>query len=307
MEPIKKILVTLDVSEMNRELLQHASFIVDNSNATRIYFINVIKELNLPHEVKEEFPELEKRALRERRSQIKREIAAYFTPAREIESKVFIKQGQPTRSILNFATKTGVDLIVVGRKINLKGTGMLAQRLARRASCNLLIVPEGSTPRIERMLVPIDFSDYSKLALEEAIFFASRSKTPVEITCQNVYSIPVGYHYTGKSYEEFSAIMKRNAAADFEKFMSEIDTKGVSIHPQYSLDDNDNLVSDIYDMADKIDASVIIIGAKGRTAAAALFLGSFAEKMIQAELKYPLLVARPKGKIAGLMDLIKGL
>jgi nucleotide-binding universal stress UspA family protein len=52
---------------------------------------------------------------------------------------------------------------------------------------------------------------------------------------------------------------------------------------------------------------VIIIGAKGRTAAAALFLGSFAEKMIQAELKYPLLVARPKGKIAGLMDLIKGL
>ena len=56
--------------------------------------------------------------------------------------------------------------------------------------------------------------------------------------------------------------------------------RGIKISEVYSQDVNDNLASDIYDLADQIHPDFIIIGAKGRTAAAALFLGSLAEKMV---------------------------
>jgi nucleotide-binding universal stress UspA family protein len=49
---------------------------------------------------------------------------------------------------------------------------------------------------------------------------------------------------------------------------------------------------------------MIIIGAKGRTAATALFIGSLAERLIQINNKVPLLVTRPKGKNAGIIEYI---
>ena len=49
-------------------------------------------------------------------------------------------------------------------------------------------------------------------------------------------------------------------------------------------------------------AEVIIIGAKGKTGATALHIGSMAERLIQFNKSLPLLVTRPKGKNAGVLD-----
>jgi nucleotide-binding universal stress UspA family protein len=181
-------------------------------------------------------------------------------------------------------------------------SGVIAQRLARRASCKLLIIPESHKPSLERILVPIDFSEYSRQALEYAIYISRNNAGKVEIICQNVYNVPVGYHYTGKSYAEFAEVMKRNAERNFNKFISDIDTEGTRITPVYSLDTNDDFTTDICDMAREKDVSGIIIGAKGRSATTALFIGSMAEKLMQVVKDYPLTVVRPKGKTAGIME-----
>ena len=44
---------------------------------------------------------------------------------------------------------------------------------------------------------------------------------------------------------------------------------------------------------------------KGRTAAAALFLGSLAEKMVNDKMNHPLLVIRFKGRNAGLLETLR--
>ena len=107
-----------------------------------------------------------------------------------------------------------IDLVMVGRKKEKKGGGIVIHRLARRAGCSLLIVPQGVKESIRTILVPIDFSDYSSSALDEAISVAVNSSSEVKIIAQNVYQVPSGYHYTGKSYEEFALIMKQNAERD---------------------------------------------------------------------------------------------
>jgi nucleotide-binding universal stress UspA family protein len=152
--------------------------------------------------------------------------------------------------------------------------------------------------------VPSDFSDYSKEALEEAVKILENQRDKAEIICQNVFSIPSGYQVTGKSHEEFTEILKIHAEINYRKFVKKIDVRGVTISPVYTQDDDDDPVNKIVSKALEIKADAIIIGVKGKTASTALFIGSMAERLIQYNDSLPLLVTRPKGKNAGILDYI---
>ncbi|EMR01148.1 universal stress protein [Cesiribacter andamanensis] len=307
MYPIKRILVALDLTDMDVTLIQYAAFIAKNTPAEKIYFVNIIRNFHIPESVLKEFPGLMDTAIAERKEKMKAVVDAHFHAGEAILTRFkiqyLVKDGAPARKLLQMSQDSDIDLIIAGRKVSLEGSGVLVQRLARRAACNLLIVPEGSKPKIKTLLVPSDFSEHSKLALEATIQFAHRNPG-IQIVVQNVYTVPPGYHYSGKTYQEFSAIMEKHARKDYKKFIREIDLMGQKIKDVYSLDENDNLMTDIYDKAIEINADGIVIGAKGRTAATALFLGSIAERAIQMNTRFPLLVIRPKGQNAGFLDFI---
>ena len=264
----------------------------------------MIRNLNIPKEVLEDFPNLIDNIVEEKKTKMKDLVTQTFGKIKDVEVSYVVKEGQLSKKILKLAHEKSADMIILGRKVDLTGTGVLSQRLARRASCSLLIVPEHSVPKIDKLLVPSDFSDYSKDALEEAVMIVEKYGGKAEIFCQNVFSIPSGYHFTGKTYEEFTSIMQMHAEINFKKFIRKIDTKNIKITPLYTKDEDDDPVEDILAKAEEINADGIIIGAKGRTAATALFIGSMAERLIQMNHKIPLLVTRPKGKNAGILDYI---
>lgn len=304
MYQIKKLIVCLDQSELDKTLIKFASFVAKVNQTKKIYFANVIRNLNIPKEVLEEFPDLIENIVEERKTKMKDLVNTNLGQLKDVEIAYVVKEGQLSKKILKLAHEKSADMIILGRKVDLTGTGVLSQRLARRASCSLLIVPEYSVPKIDKLLVPSDFSDYSKDALEEAVMIVEKYGGKAEIFCQNVFSIPSGYHFTGKTYEEFATIMQMHAEINFKKFIRKIDTKNIKITPLYTKDEDDDPVEDIIAKADEINADGIIIGAKGRTAATALFIGSMAERLIQMNHRIPLLVTRPKGKNAGILDYI---
>lgn len=304
MYQIKKLIVCLDQSSLDETLIRFASFIAKANQTKKIYFTNIIRNLNIPKEVLAEFPNLIENMVEERKAQMKEVVENNFLKTDEIEFSYVVKEGQLSKKVLKLAHEKSADMILVGRKVNLPGTGVISQRLARRASCSLLIIPENSVPKINRLLVPSDFSDYSKDAMEEAILIAEKYGKKTEIVCQNVFTVPSGYHFTGKSYEEFTSIMQMHAEINFRKFIRKIDIKNIQITPIYTQDEDDDPVEDILAKAKEINADAIIIGAKGRTAATALFIGSMAERLIQLNDEFPLLVTRPKGKNAGILDYI---
>jgi nucleotide-binding universal stress UspA family protein len=301
---IKKLIVCLDQTPLDQTLIEHAAFIAKINQTKKIYFTSVIKNLTIPKEVLEEFPNLIENMITERKETMQKLVEAHFPEIKGLSISYIVKEGTLSKKIIKLADEKSVDMIIIGRKVNLPGTGVASQRLARRASCSLLIVPEGSKPKISKLLVPSDFSDYSKDALEEAILIAENHGGKVEIVCQNVFHVPSGYHFTGKTFEEFSEIMKMHAEINFKKFIRKIDTKGIKVTPVYTKDDDDDPVQEIVATAMEIGADGIVIGAKGRTAATALFIGSIAERLIQYNDQLPLLVTRPKGKNAGILDYI---
>jgi nucleotide-binding universal stress UspA family protein len=240
----------------------------------------------------------------ERKTQMKNLVDLHFKASKDTEISYVVKEGQLSKKILKLAVEKSADMIIVGKKVELPGTGVISQRLARRASCSLLIIPENAKPKIDRVLVPSDFSDYSRDAMEEAVMIVEKYGGKAEIICQNVFTVPSGYHFTGKSYEEFAAIMLMHAEINYKKFIRKIDTKKIKITPVYTQDEDDDPVEEILAKAKEVSADSIIIGAKGRTAATALFIGSMAERLIQLNDEFPLLVTRPKGKNAGILDYI---
>ncbi|GAA5039036.1 universal stress protein [Marivirga lumbricoides] len=307
MYPIKKVLIGLDLTDLDRTMIEFAEFISNTSDVEDIYFVNIIKNLQIPKEVLKEFPNMITDVIAERKTKMDETFKSIVKNELRANIHFEVLTGKIADNILSFSKHQDIDLIAMGRREKAEQSGALSQRLARRAACSLLIIPEGTKPTMDRMLVPSDFSDYSVLALEEAVEIAVRNDRKTEIVIQNVFTVPTGYHYTGKTYEEFANVMKKNAEKDYKRFIKKIDTKGVKMKVVYSQDTNDDVTTDMLDKAKEINANAIVIGAKGRTATTAFFLGSITERLIQLDADIPLMVVRPKGKNAGFLEFIKEL
>ncbi len=307
MYKFNRILVGLDNTQIDKDLIQAASDLCVLSGTKEVFFINVIKEFDLPDSLKKEFPDLVSRAIVERKNELNASVEKYFKyEDAKIAINVLVEQGSVTKTVLKIAAKEKIDLIVLGRK-NEKKAGVLVTRIARRAVCSLLILPKNKTISFNNILVPTDFSNYSKSAMEKALTLAKRSEGESKITVQHVYQVPNGYHYAGKTFREFAEIMKENARKDYDRFKTNFNLNGLDILDVYSLDKDDNIIDIIVKEARKRHSDIIIIGAKGRTAAAALFIGSKTERLVHLNEEIPMLVIRPKGKSVGLMDYLKDL
>jgi nucleotide-binding universal stress UspA family protein len=301
----EKIMVLMDTSDADKNILKYLEPIATTSETKEIHFFNSISEMKIPEGVLKDFPEIKDKAVSDRRLQLET-LAKEILPKKLIDiSEFHVKEGAPSKAILRFVEKNEIDLVLMGRHKDFIGGGILSNRLARRAECSIFIIPEDAELSINLLHVPCDFSPHSKIAMEEAIKISRKYDNEMKIICQNVYTVPGGYHYSGKTYEEFAEIMRQNAEKEYKQFMSEIDHEGVDLEVVYSLDTNDNPVTDIIDFALEHEPSAIIIGVKGRTATTALFIGSRAEQLIQYNSSIPMMVVRPKGKNAGIIDLLR--
>jgi len=314
MQRIKKVLIGLNNTPLDQELIEYAGLMVNVTGAEELFFVHSL-DFHLPHQIKREFPQLEEEALSERKEELTKLVEQHFHPDREIKFSVEVrKSSNVLKGFIHIIGERNIDLVIIGRKANKSKSGVFIQRLARRAPSQLLIVPEGTIIKIQKgspitkLLVPVDFSEYSVLALERAIRIARlNKKDKVEIVCQHVYTVPSGYHYTGKTHEEFADVMKQNAIAEYKTFIEPIDTKGINISLVVSEDINEDKTTDIRDLAKEINADGIVIGSKGHTATAALFLGSVAEKLIRNTTQFTLLVVRKKGDYESIIDHLKKL
>jgi len=305
MSKLDKILIGLDQSDMDIDLVRAAAYICNVTETNEIYFVNVIRDFSMPDELIREFPDLLQKGISERKEAMEKVVKDHFKCKREPRIHYMVEKGQPTKLFMRLIEEKGMDLVMAGRKKEKKGGGIIIHRLARRAGCSLLIVPQGVNNKIEKILVPIDFSDYSTSALNQAIEVAKNTSNDVEVIAQNVYHVPSGYHYTGKSFKEFGDVMQKNAEKSYKAFIKDIDTQGQSVVANYSLDKDEDPIKLIYDTAKELGVDGIILGAKGRSATTALFIGSIAEKLISVDVDIPVMVVRPKGKQAGILDYIR--
>lgn len=298
MKHFTKAMVGLDFSKMDEILVQKVAYLSNILGTEKLYFIHVAKDLSIPEELKKQYPDL----LAPTDESIKSEIQSLLKEYKfsdKIEIEIIVEEGKPMDTVLRWAKIKDVDVLIMGRKEELEGSGSLAKNMAHRAPCSVLFLTEKSTVKVpEKLLVPLDFSEHSVMTLE----FANRlsKELNAEILGMHVYTVPTGYYKTGKSHAEFSHIMEDLAKKDFQKFLKKHSLNEFKC--LFLLKEEGNEGRFIIKIAKEHGADIILMGSRGRTSSAAVLLGSIAEKLVNVNNQVPTLIFKKKGETMSFLD-----
>ena len=223
---------------------------------------------------------------------IKHTITEGYRGSPNTKMKLLVKEGHPLKYLLGQIKEHDTDLVIIGREPHSAISRKLPIKLARKAPCSVLIVPEGARAEINSIVVPIDFSYHAKDAVEIAIEFAIATHIPV-ITLLHLFKLPSGYSKNGKCEEEFCDIMRKNARQEYDYFIEDIDFRGIETVVHIGHDEH--LAQGILEEIKQQGSDLIIVGARGRDAGAGILMGSITEDMIKLS-PVPILAVKDKGK-----------
>lgn len=292
----KNLMVGMTVGDQDRAKIQYAGLVSWLAAPETITFTHVLNT--------EEFAgsgKSQQIAIEECRGAMEALVQSYYDgrPETQLYYEVMPESPLVEIELLRRFKEKEIDLVVIG-KIRGEFTSVetLPVKLARKAPGSVLFVPEEAGPQRKRpneinLLVPVDFSENARDAMELAIDFAAAHEIP-SIRCIHVYDVPLGYYKRGKSYEEFSAIMVKNAEKKCREFLDDLNLKGVFVQSLMM-----RLEKKVYEIIDEMvrahEIDLIIIGSHHKKAAARFLLDSVTEQLIR-KAPAPLLSVRRAGK-----------
>lgn len=294
-----KILVAIDLSKMDDVIIEYATLFRNTLQAGTLVFVH-IHDTDHSDSIFGGFKnspktEVNYESQAELRTQIQEKLKDVSFPW-----ELDIIEGEIHESLLETVKKHNAQLLILGKKDRLKGSGSLPKKTVKRISCSVLFIPEEPFRHINTILVPVDFSDYSALALKESLFITS--KNGGRVICQHIYEVPSGYHRTGKDFYEFAKIMEGHAKNDTQTFLKKNKLPSDSATFIYTLDKDNDPVKLIYNKAKEEKVDMICLGSKGRTAAASIVLGSVAEDLVARNTEFPLLIMKKNDGSLGFFD-----
>lgn len=157
MNKMQNWLVDLNSRVINTEVLDNIITLANQLKPKNISFLYQAKKVELPSELKSEFPDLqdiELKGIAERTS--------YFLTAslcEEISIDVSSKVGSGLQNLLHKAVEINSDLILTTK------SGAQLNKLVKQTDCHVLVVPNKKI-NIKKALLPIDFSGKTELSLK---------------------------------------------------------------------------------------------------------------------------------------------
>lgn len=304
MYAFKKIMIALDLSEMDKYILNYVDGLCKVIQPEKIYFLNIQKNFDLDAEEKSLMGIAQNKPVDEYiQKEIEAKIKEHFSGASKYKTEIEIVEGNPSEELLRWTKMKNIDLLIMGRKMNLSGQGIAPQQIAPKVNSSILLVPEGTQGfSVDNIFVPVNFSEVTKLALEEALSIQDKTDQNVDINCHYVFELPLGHEKSGKSDEEFAEILERNAAKKFKKMKLDLGAKASQLDYSTELLKDGNIAKALNEKAKEYHTDLIIMGAKSKTLAAQLFLGNTTKKMIINSSSIPLLVVKNKQETFNFWD-----
>jgi len=108
MYDLKRMLVCLDQSEIDQTLIKAAAEYGNMGQVTDIYFVTVVKSLELPDDLKEEFPDLQKPLDEKIEQQMRERIDKAFSGV-DCRFHFDVLEGDPTKQIIHWSRVKEVD------------------------------------------------------------------------------------------------------------------------------------------------------------------------------------------------------
>ncbi len=300
MKRFKRIVVCIDRPEYDYRMVVYAGGRSRLAMAEEVHFLHVTTDAG-PDST--EPPEEASEGARITRETLEALIAEHFKGHGAEKLVCEVLRGAPLMEVLRFAHEKDVDLIILGRHYGRAGDAddeaLLARRITRKATCSVLVMPEDSPVEAEAIVVPVRDSQCSANALEVACGVAAT--TGATVTALNVYHVGGGYARVGTSLEEHQALLEAGAKRECGRLLEKVDTHSVKVECRCMPDLHGKPVPIILEVVAGAGLAAVVIGARGRTGAAGVLLGTVTEQLIR-ECPVPLLAVKKKGECIGILS-----
>jgi nucleotide-binding universal stress UspA family protein len=269
---MRKFLIATDLSARSDRALERAVMLAKEHDA-HLTIVHVVDE-DLP-------PALADSQQSAAENAIRKQLDA-LTAAEPVDVSAEIVFGRPHIATLGMAEKMEAEMIILGvhRKDAFKDLfrGTTAERIVRGSAVPVLLVKDRPDNPYQRIMVAVDFSVFSRRAVEFAVRFAPSGAFHLV----HAYDIPFrGFLYgqgTRKDVSEqhqlrFEQMIEQEMAA-FLKGLQPKAPKMERVLEEGSARDV------IHQEVERLKPDLLVVGTHGRTGVAQALLGSIAEDLL---------------------------
>ena len=295
MRRYKHILVCVDQSDHDAPTLAYAGGRSRVAESTEVHFLHVLDDTVRAAADASAPPEMT-------REMLQTLVAEHFKGHGREQLTYEVVRGSSLIEALRYTHENDIDLIILGRLHGRRGeagdTALLARRITRKSTCSVLVLPEEYRFQADALLVPVRDSECSAGALEVACGIAA--VTGATVTALNIYRVGAGYGRTGKTLDEHQALLEAAAERECARLLERTDTHGVAVECRCVPDLHSDPVPIILDLLGDGLGKAVVIGARGRTGAAGVLLGTITEQLIRRSPS-PVVAVKKKGECLGLL------
>ena len=299
MERYERILVCIDRSVYDAPVLRYAGGRSRAAVSKEVHFLHVLDDTKrISHDTPEDPSpptDLPVEALQAF-------VEEHFSGHGQEHLRCEVIRGSPLIEIVRYAHEKDADLIILGRHYGHRGAiddeAVLARRITRKATCSVLVLPEEYQFQADAIVVPIRDSACSANALEVACDIAAT--TGATVTALNVFHVTSGYSRVGATLEKHQALLEAAATRECARVIKKTDTHGVNVECKCTPDLHGKPVPVILEELGSGQGRAVVIGARGRTGAAGVLLGTVTEQLIRKSPS-PVLAVKKKGECVGVL------
>ncbi|MGB3781056.1 MAG: universal stress protein [Tunicatimonas sp.] len=301
MKPFNRWMVGLDFTATDDSLIEYVACLAHVLPPQKIYFVHVLTSFEVPEEMKRYLPGGKGPTRESIRRQLEARVRPHFD-AEETTVVCEVYEGATNFELWREAYRHDIDLFIAGSKPIGHGRGLLPQKFVRKSTCSVCFVPEHDVHPLRKIIVPTDFSEYAAKALNTAITIAQQ-QADCQLVCLHVYELPHAYYYNQFPRQQYAELMERKAHNEYEQWIDNIDTKGMSIEPVFRLLEHPYVVDHLLKEAKAQPVDLIVMGAGGHSLLSRIFLGSHVERMVGMEKSIPLMIVKDKARDIGIMEI----
>ncbi len=296
MSAFQQILIGLDLSSLDKQLLEHLPLYAGGQPTPKLHFVHVCYEFQLPILVGNRYT----RSIQDRQPGLDRfqdemqETVRPFLNLDHFDTEFQVLEGNITRQLLQYSEDHNIDLTIMGLKKHAAGAGVASHRFLRGAKGSVLFVTEDKPAALHHVVIATDFSEYSVSTIRQSLAFLREQPSLPRVHFVNVYDVPTDMAYRiSRTENQFAAIIRENVESIVPDFLAKFDLTGIS--HEFHLVENTayNTAQHLMEQCRKHNADLLVIGASGHSYVSALLLGSVAERVLRYNKDFPLLIMRP--------------
>ncbi|MDD3195276.1 MAG: universal stress protein [Paludibacter sp.] len=292
----EKLLVCLDLTEMDDYLMRYARFLADTFQSTVVKFIHVMDSYEYPEELSELFSDDKVNSLKESITEDLSERMNALFDGSAVQPELVLEEGHTIEHIVRHADKNKIDLTVLGKKIDFEGKGGVGKKIIGLIPGTVLLVTETSPLHFNKILVRTNFAQPSVVALQAAAYLKEQGAAE-SYELHHVYKLPYNYFpvVDSKNMQKVKARLSPVIEKSYRRFIEKFKVS-TDIPFAFSVNAKGDEAQSIYDYAKKNSFDLVISGTSMKSSFAMLITDSVSEKLADEDKNVPLMIVKDQKK-----------